>query len=166
VGVAELHHESVSDLRSDLETALAYSGADCRGEILGIAAEFKFHGLDAVLDDSLQGTAPSGVEGGDCVIFRVRYEDGQAIGGLDRHNGTGIAGEEAVTPQRRPLGDLGAIDSSYQAGVHLLEGDKAALFFDFRLRLEFGEEFCAISGDGVGVVYRGKAEAELAGSRW
>ncbi len=120
MGVAELPRESVSDLRSDLETALAYSGANRRSQIFWMAAEFQLHGLDAALDNALQGTAPSRMEGGDCVIFRVRYEDRQAIGGLDRQNGTGIAGKETVTPQRRPLGDLGAIDSSDEAGVHLL----------------------------------------------
>src|SRR6266576_4341497 len=98
--IAELRLEPGADFFSDLIAADLNSGADSGLQVTGTAAEATNHLSDALLDDALDGAAPTCVEHADCMALRIHYHHGQAIGGLDRKQQARSRGDHAIAGER------------------------------------------------------------------
>ena len=94
--VGELGFEFREDFLADGVAAGADAGADGGNEILRAGTELEPHAADTGLDDALDGAAPSGVEGGDYAEPAVGNQDGNAVGGLDSDEESGLGGDLSV----------------------------------------------------------------------
>ena len=125
IGVTELSVKLIFDLRADLIAAAANSGADCSFHILRAAAKVTAHLTDALLDNSLQRSAPAGVKNANRLQTCVHDDDGQAVSGEYAEHNSGRSGDEPVTGERvlRSSGD--AVN---QIGVDLANsGERPAM---------------------------------------
>jgi hypothetical protein len=89
------------DFGSNLVTANPDGGADCDFEILGLAAKVVVHLGDGMLSDLLSGSAPACVNGAHCAALFVDEEQWHAVGGANREQASGVAGEKSVSPRTR-----------------------------------------------------------------
>jgi len=92
------------------------------GEKVGrLGVEVHLHLADGFDNDTGEGAAPSGVNGGDSALFGVDEENGDAIGGLDGEEQAGAVGDGGVA-----LADLGrgGVEKMDDVGMDLLQGDE------------------------------------------
>jgi hypothetical protein len=82
-GISELRGELRGDFGADFVAAAADGGADGGQQVTGPRTEVHLHLADGFDDDAAERAAPSGVDGGDGTLLRIREKDGDAIGGLD-----------------------------------------------------------------------------------
>lgn len=82
-GISELRGELRGDFGADFVAAAANGGADGGQQVNGPRAEVHLHLADGFDDDAAECAAPSGVDGGDGTLLRIREKDGDAVGGLD-----------------------------------------------------------------------------------
>ena len=107
---------------------------------------------DGFFEDAGEGSAPSGVNGGDNALFGVNEEDGDAVGGLDSEEKAGGFGKRGISfagfLRRRFKGpDDGRMD--------LFEDDEREF-----LSAKGGLEFLAVFEDVFADVPVGEAEIE------
>jgi len=120
-GFEELGEELGGDFGADFVAATSDGGADGGEKVGGLGVEVHLHLADGFDNDTGEGAAPSGVNGGDSALFGVDEENGDAIGGLDGEEQAGAVGDGGVA-----LADLGrgGVEKVDDVGMDLLQGDE------------------------------------------
>ena len=84
------------NLGTDFKTAHADSRPDGDNEIFRTGSELFLHGLDCLWDDARQGSAPSGVNGGNGFICWIRQKDRKAVGSSDGQRDSWLVSDEGI----------------------------------------------------------------------
>jgi len=81
---------------ADFVAAAANACSQCGDHVLRARAEFHLHAAERFFRDALRGAAPAGMNRGYRAVLRIGKQDGNAVGGLDRQQDAGLAGDEGV----------------------------------------------------------------------
>src|SRR6266513_3209679 len=99
-GFGKLGLKLHGDFRADFVAAAADGRADGGEEIGGLGFELHLHFADGFDDDAGESAAPTAVDGGDGVLFRVDEEDRDAVGGLYAQEEAGTVGGGGIALAR------------------------------------------------------------------
>ncbi len=91
-GFGELREELGGDFGADFVAATADGRADGGEEVCGVGFEMHLHCADGFHSDAGKGAAPASVDSGDCALFGVDEQDGDAVGGLNGEEEAGLIG--------------------------------------------------------------------------
>lgn len=152
--ITELRFESSANLGPDLIATSANAGTDDGFQVAGTAAEVSPHLSDALFDNSLDRSAPSGMEDANGLAFCVHNNDGKAIGGQDGQQDSRGSGYKAIAGQRLFRSSCNVVD---EVGMNLTQGGQrpgSGLVFDSL----FSAGFCGNGrGKGLAVALDGGA---------
>ena len=95
-GFGELGEKLGGDFGADFVAAASDGGADGGEEVGGLGFELHLQLADGFHNDTLEGAAPAGVNGGDSALFQVDEENGDAVGGLHAEEEAGAVGGGGV----------------------------------------------------------------------
>jgi len=94
--IGELGLEGRKNLFSNRVAAGTDAWADGGNEVFGVCVEFEPHLADPGLDNPAHRTAPASVEGCDDALFPIRYQDWNAVSGLDGKKSAGLRGHKPI----------------------------------------------------------------------
>ena len=117
-GIGKLRLKLSGDLGAHFVAAAPDRGADGGEEIGGPRAELHLHLADGFRDDTLEGAAPSGMNGGYGASSGVDEKNRDAVGGLYGQQEAGTVCGGGITPARFKGSSVDEMD---QIGMDLLE---------------------------------------------